>query len=56
MSENMTPSGPESRDRFANRHVVRRGIGVDISGISNLSDSGGVDAVDLGVCERLEFR
>ena len=53
-TQSVTASSPKIGDRGTDGGIVLLGVSVDVSGVCDLALCGGVDAVDLGGCERLE--
>lgn len=51
MPQHMAPLSPETRHRLPNRRVIRPGMLVHISRISDLGDGCGCDEVDLAMRE-----
>lgn len=55
MTQHVTPVGPEGGDGLANDGVVARSVGVDEASVLDFALGGGIDPMDLGVCEGFEF-
>lgn len=53
-TQSVTASSPKIGDRGTDGGIVLLGVSVDVSGVCDLALCGGIDAVNLGGCERLE--